>query len=206
MIVFRSVLVLILLLWFLPSRAYSSFVPSTFKLGFEQIQQSSLTNRERKSVGEMKFKSPNRLYFTVTSPDEVTFVTDGKLTYYYTAPFIEGESGELTIQESSDNILSQFFGSLAHGLTDNVNYKVELKGEMNAKIIFEADMARELGVDWAEFVFKSSTREFSNVEKLLLSQSDGTHLTLNFKELQTNVKLEDSVFNFTPPPNTKINR
>jgi outer membrane lipoprotein-sorting protein len=202
----RSLLVVIVLLWLMPSRAMGSFVPSAFKVEFEQVQVSSLTKRERKSAGEMKYKAPNKLFFSVSSPDEVVFVTDGVLTYYYTPPFIEGEAGELTIQESSDNVLSRFFGSLSHGLATNPSYAVEKKSGKQALIKFEETIARDLGVKTAEFFFKGSKQEFSQIQKIHLAQLDGTELTLNFKKIQTDIKLDDTVFDFTPPANTKINR
>lgn len=154
----------------------------------------------------MKYKSPNRLYFKINSPDEVVYVTDGQKTYYYTAPFIDGEAGELTIQDSSENVLARFFSSLKQGLKDGPEYTVEQIDEQKTKVSFKEAMKKEIGIDWASFTFKNKKRDFQQLDKIFLQQDDGTQLTLNLKDLKTNLELDDQVFKFVPPENTKINQ
>jgi outer membrane lipoprotein carrier protein len=206
MIILRFVLLVSFLLWIIPMRAESSFVPSTFHVDFEQIQKSSISKKERVSQGHMKFHHPNKLYFKVTSPDEVVFTTDGKLTYYYTAPFIEGEAGELTIQDSGKNSLTQFFSALSSGLESNKAYQVETLKDNQVKLSFENALKSELSMESATFEFESNTREFDKIKKLVLKQTDGVELTLVFKKIEVNAKVDKSIFEFTPPKNTNIIR
>ncbi len=200
----KAIVLLAFLLWLVPLRAAVSFVPESFVVDFQQIQKSSLTGSERKSNGVLKYKNPGMLYFHVQSPDEVIFVTNNKKTWYYTAPFIEGEEGELSVQDSHKNVLTSFFSSLSHGLKDNDNYTVADLTSNQVKISFKEKLKNDLNVVSALFQFKASKKEFSEISSILIEQEDGTKLTLDFKSVQTQVKLENEVFNFKAPPKTKI--
>jgi len=206
MTILRFILIVSLLMWMIPMRAHSSFVPQQFRVDFEQIQKSSLSKKDRISHGHMKFHHPNKLFFKVTSPDEVVFTTDGKLTYYYTAPFIEGEAGELTIQESGNNSLTKFFSALDSGLETNKTYKVDKLPGNKVKLSFEKELQAELSMESAVFEFEANDQKFDKIQKILLKQTDGVELTLIFKKVDVNTKIDPTIFDFTPPANTNIIR
>lgn len=206
MLIVRFVLLVSFLLWIIPMRAESSFMPSTFQVDFEQIQKSSISKKDRVSQGHMKFHQPNKLYFKITSPDEVIFTTDGKLTYYYTAPFIEGEAGELTIQDTGKNSLTKFFSALNLGLESNKAYQVSSLNNNQVRLVFEKELKTELSMESAVLEFNSSERQFDKIKKITLKQTDGVELSLIFKKIEMNSKVDPAIFEFIPPANTNIIR
>lgn len=180
-----------------------AFLPKSFEAQVEQEQKSSLSGSVRKSQGQMFYRYPGQMRFEIKGIDEVIFVTNGKRTWYYTGPFVEEEPGELTISDDGPNVLTKFFDSFSQGLVTNELYSVK-KEKNSALVEFSKSMQSELGVKTATFTFKSAKLEFSEIEKIILVQEDQREIIIHLKNLSLDKKIEESVFQFTAPANTKI--
>ena len=85
------------------------FIPNTFKAYFKQSYKSSLSGKEKITKGYIEYFYPGRVRFEVTSPDKTIFVSNPQTTWYYNAPFIDGEPGEVLIKKTGKMVISKFF-------------------------------------------------------------------------------------------------
>lgn len=180
-----------------------AFLPKSFEAKIEQEQKSSLSGTTRKSQGQMFYRYPGQMRFEIKGTDEVVFVTNGKRTWYYTGPFVEEEPGELTISDEGPNVLTKFFDSFSRGLVTNDLYTVKKEASL-ALVEFSKNMQSELGVKTATFSFKSKKLDFSEIQKITLVQEDQREIVIHLKNLSIDKKIDQSIFQFTAPPNTKI--
>ena len=184
--------------------AFADFLPSAFSSKFEQTYISTLKGKEKKGEGFIEYKFPGNIRFETNSPSTVIFVSNGVKAWYYRAPFIEGEQGEVTESsaKSGSTIYIKFFDLLKNGLTSNDYYDVK-KGEP-VKITFKPKAQKELGIKESAISFKvKGSQNFSDVDTISLVFSDGKKSTLKLVDLKTSPNFPADRFNFTPPANTK---
>lgn len=184
--------------------AYADFLPQTFSSKFEQEYVSSLKGKVKKGQGVIEYKYPSQIRFETNTPSTVIFVSNGVKAWYYRAPFIEGEQGEVTESSAKEGstIYIKFFDSLKNGLVSNDYYDVK-KGDA-ATLIFKPKAVKELGIKESVLNFKNKgSQKFEELEAIDLVFSDGKKSKLKFVELKVNPSLGADRFNFTPPANTK---
>jgi outer membrane lipoprotein carrier protein len=183
---------------------YADFLPQTFSSKFEQEYTSTLKGKTKKGEGTIEYKYPGQIRFETNTPSTVIFVSNGTKAWYYRAPFIEGEQGEVTESSAKEGstIYIKFFDSLRNGLVSNDYYDVK-KGEPTT-LIFKPKAVKELGIKESLLNFKTKTgQKFEDLEAIDLVFSDGKKSKLKFVELKANPSLGADRFNFTPPANTK---
>ena len=81
----------------------NNFIPDTFKANFKQSYKSSLSGKEKVTEGHIEYFYPGRVRFEITSPDKTIFVSNPTTTWYYNAPFVDGEPGEVLIKKTGKN-------------------------------------------------------------------------------------------------------
>lgn len=200
----KNSLVVLLITSINMSSAFAEFLPAAFSSKFEQTYISTLKGKEKKGGGSIEYKFPGNIRFETNSPSTVIFVSNGAKAWYYRAPFIEGEQGEVTESsaKSGSTIYIKFFDSLKNGLVSNSYYDVK-KGEP-VKITFKPHAQKELGIKESTIAFKTKGNEkFENIDTISLVFSDGKKSTLKLVDLNTAPNFPADRFNFTPPANTK---
>nr|BDT30015.1 outer membrane lipoprotein carrier protein LolA [Bacteriovorax sp. HI3] len=186
------------------SASFADFLPQSFTSKFEQEYTSTLKGKTKRGQGAIEYKYPGQIRFETNTPSTVIFVSNGTKSWYYRAPFIEGEQGEVTEATSKEgsNIYIRFFDSLKNGLVSNDLYDVK-KGEP-ATIIFKAKTSKELGIKESVIYFKTKgSQKFEDVDTIELVFPDGKRSKLKFVDLKVNQGPGADRFNFTPPANTK---
>lgn len=184
--------------------AFADFLPQAFYSKFEQTYISTLKGKEKKGQGSIEYKFPGSIRFETNSPSTVIFVSNGVKAWYYRAPFIEGEQGEVTESSAKDGstIYIKFFDSLKKGLVSNDYYDVK-KGQP-VKLTFKPHAQKELGITDSEISFKvKGSEKFEDIESIALIFSDGKKSTLKLIDLKASQNFPSDRFNFTAPPNTK---
>jgi len=177
-------------------------MPKTFEAQVIQKQKSALSGRIKESRGKLAYKYPGHLRFEIEKPDQITFVSNKFKTWYYTGPFIDGESGEVTISHEGDHILAKFFDSFSKGFKTNSLYKVKIDGE-HVEVTFDKKLQQELGVLSATFFFKTKEHKFEELLKLKILQHDKQELTLMLEDIKFGQDFSDQKFVFQVPENTK---
>ncbi len=186
--------------------ARAEFLPQSFSAKFEQEYVSILKGNTKKGQGTIDYKYPSNIRFETQVPNQITFVSNGVKSWYYRAPFIEGEDGEVTETNAKEgsSVYIKFFDSLKNGLAANSLYDVKNAGDGMHVIIFKPKPAKEFGIKEAILTFKSNKdKEFSALTKIDLLFPDGKKSTLRFVDLKVNPNYDAQKFNFSAPPKTK---
>ena len=183
---------------------HAEFLPKTFSAKFEQEYVSTLKGKMKKGSGFIDYKFPGHIRFESSTPSTVIFTSNGEKAWYYRAPFIDGEQGEVTETSAKNGSMSyiKFFDSLKNGLVSNKYYSVT-NGE-HVRLKFTETSAKILGLRESVLSFKiKGSQKFSDLDYIELIFPDGKKTKLRFIELRTDVTFLLERFNFTSPPNTK---
>lgn len=186
--------------------ARAEFLPQSFTAKFEQEYISILKGNIKKGQGSIDYKYPSNIRFETSTPSQIIFVSNGVKSWYYRAPFIEGEEGEVTESKAQEgsSVYIKFFDSLKNGLSANSQYDVKNAGDGMHVIAFKAKTAKEFGIKEAILTFNSvKDKEFSELKKIDLLFLDGKKTTLKFMDLKVNPNFDAQKFNFVAPPKTK---
>lgn len=186
--------------------ARGEFLPQSFSAKFEQEYVSILKGNTKKGEGSIEYKYPSNIRFETSTPSQVIFVSNGVKAWYYRAPFIEGEEGEVseTSAKESNSVYIRFFDSLKNGLSSNSLYDVKNAGDGMHVVTFKSKTAKDFGIKEAVLTFNSAKdKDFSELKKIDLLFPDGKKSTLKFVNLKVNPAMDASHFNFVAPPKTK---
>ena len=187
------------------AKSKNGFLPKNFKSSFVQEHKSKLKGKIVKSYGKVEYSFPSQIRFEIDKPDKLIYVSNKKLSWYYTAPFIEGEPGTLNIRKSEGNGLHRFFDSLKGGLTSNKLYKVKKSG-VTAQVTFSKKIAKELEIAFAVFKFKEKGFQFTSLKTIEVTYLDKRKVKLDFTKINTNISFKKDHFTFNAPKNTRINQ
>lgn len=172
----------------------------TFTSSFSQTQTHKVLGTKKESLGRIFIKRPDKFLWQTESPDPSLMVSNGTKTWFYTAPFREGEKGQVLIKKSAD-VHSQLIIDLLSGtgnLKKSFNIKqlnptlFELKPQKNTRA---GDVVR------IELEIEKST---NLVYKVTLFSSTGNQTALTLKDTTLGPNLSDKMFEYTPPPNTEV--
>ncbi|HLE11598.1 MAG: hypothetical protein A2504_05435 [Bdellovibrionales bacterium RIFOXYD12_FULL_39_22] len=182
----------------------SSFIPATFSAEFDHVQKSTLSGREKIDPGSLKYRYPSNIRFEFLGKNKITFVSNPKTSWYYTAPVIKGEAGSLSQENTTKSGPVKFFDILKNGLSNNSNYSVIAE---NGHYVLQLNDAlkKEMGIAKAILVFAEGKSDFSNIKSIELNYVNKNPVTLKFKSITKDVTLADSNFSFEAPTNTLIN-
>ena len=186
--------------------ARAEFLPQSFSAKFEQEYISILKGNTKKGQGSIDYKYPSNIRFETSTPSQIIFVSNGIKSWYYRAPFIEGEEGEVTESKAQEgnSVYIKFFDSLKNGLAANPLYDVRNAGDGVHVIIFKAKSAKEFGIKEAILTFNSAKdKNFSELKKIDLLFPDGKKTSMKFMDLKINSSHDGSKFNFVAPPKTR---
>ena len=186
--------------------AHAEFLPQSFSAKFEQEYISILKGNTKKGQGLIDYKYPSNIRFETSTPSQVLFVSNGVKSWYYRAPFIEGEEGEVTESKANEasSVYIKFFDSLKNGLSANSLYDVKNAGDGMHVITFKAKVAKEFGIKEAVLTFNSiKDKEFGALKKIDILFPDGKKSTLIFVDLKVNPSFDAQKFNFVAPPKTR---
>ena len=200
----KKILIVMASMFLMSSIAFADFLPQSFSAKFEQEYVSALKGRVKKGQGSIEYKYPGQIRFESNTPSTVIYVSNSVKAWYYRAPFIEGEQGEVTESKATEGSTTyiKFFDSLKNGLISNNYYDVK-KGEAVA-LTFKAKAVKELGIKQSILYFKNKeSQKFDEIESIELLFSDGKKSKLKFVDLKVNQNPSADRFNFVAPANTK---
>ncbi len=188
--------VLVLLLLFASASSFA-FLPKSFTANFEQVRKSIISGKVKKSVGTIDYKYPSNLRLEMKGEESLVLVSNRQKTWYYRPPFIEGEKGELTVNESGKTELSGFFDILKNGLKSGPLYNVASKG-LEVELSFTKSGMTRSGLKKATLVF-AKKKDFAHLKSIHIVQKTNKQLTLNLSDVKIDVKLLPERFVFTVP-------
>jgi outer membrane lipoprotein-sorting protein len=187
---------------------WAQFLPDSFKANYEERYLSATQNKEKKSNGVIHYQHPRKLRFEVIKPDPALFISNPQNSWYYTPPFIEGEEGQVVIQEPNKLILIKLLDVLRQGLVDNKFYKVK-KENISATLFFNSPYEKEFKMDKVILHSFKKMAEVTNIKDLSeldLFYQNGQKVTLGFSQFESPVTFAADHFVFKVPPKTKVTK
>ncbi len=184
-----------------------SFLPPSFKARFTQEYISSLRREKRTSQGAIHYRYPGQIRFSIQGKQSISFVSNSKKSWYYTAPFIEGEPGELITSAGKSgqkqNPYARLFDILRQGLIDNRYYKVAKKSKQATSTLSFTPAGVSATQIKSAIIFFKGQKSFDKIKRIELVFADGKDFALNLSSIEINVNFKKGHFVFVPPPNTR---
>lgn len=194
----RWFLVLILTYFLLSTVDAATLIPRAFKADF--IQQTEGRVSGKQEAIELNYQFPSRIKLKTVS--DVTYICNEKKVWIYTAPFLDGEKGQLQVGESSKYCYSKIFDALQSGTKNNKLYTIEEK-KLSTIIKFTKAASEQLQVSQAVFSYDKQ-KNIKNLKEILLVYNNGApNLTLILKKLNSVEKFPENYFVFEAPKNTE---
>lgn len=184
----------------------ASFVPESFSANFEESFVSVATGKEKKSFGKIDYKYPGHIRFEKKSPDVSIFVSNPEKSWYYVPPFVKGEKGEVTIQESNKLVLTKFLDALKNGIENSKLFTHQYNNK-ELTLVFTAAIQKDTHLKEATLIADSEAKKIKSLkefDRLQLVYNDGRKVTLKFVDLKEGESFSKSHFEFDIPGNTKI--
>lgn len=182
----------------------SAFLPTSFRADFSQEEKSLVSGRVKKSEGSIEYRRPGRIRFEIDKPNKIVFVGNPEKTWYYTAPAIAGEPGQVTVSRGAQHPILKFFDVLGAGLENNKSYTVAKKDGV-ATLTFQAQAQKDFNLKSA-ILKTGKDYNFSNLNEIAVTLNDGKTIRLELKKNQANVALPESRFRFEVPANTRTHQ
>jgi outer membrane lipoprotein carrier protein len=177
------------------------FKASTLTADFTESDQSATTKQTKKSSGKIQFKRPGKLYWETLKPDHNILISDGKKFWFYTPPFDEGEAGQY-IEKDASKVQTKFAQGLLAG---TFSYNVS-SGNMTVKQVNATDFIvipkKGTGGTVKQAILKVDPNQ-KLITGIDLVHKGGNTSQINLSNIQLAKPLDDSLFHFTPPPNTE---
>jgi len=188
----------------LVANSKKDFVPSSFRVKFEQSFKSTISGKLNKSQGQLGYRYPGQFRFEVFSPDKSIFVSNGKKSWYYTPPFDKDEEGEVVEKNDPGPFLPEFFDALKKGLKSGSIFTVEKKKDFYL-ITFSKDFSKKIGKSSTKLFFSTSNpTDISSLKEMVIVGTDNSEVHLVLSDFDEQPGSIESDFVFKIPPKTHI--
>ena len=174
---------------------------ATFTAKFVQIKEVAALKSIERSEGRIYLKRPDKVRWETHDPDANVLVSDGKVFWFYTPPFDEGERGQVIIRRATQ-VQTRFASSLLSGAFSRIEgTEIEAHGASRFTIVPAPGTAGD--VLSAEVTVSPSKLI---VTKVVLSHAGGNRSEIALSMVELGRKLGDEMFVFQAPPDTDVLR
>jgi len=170
---------------------------STISAHFSQTDHNKSLDRKKISSGKIFVKRPGKIRWETEAPDPNLLVSNGKIFWFYTPPFDEGESGQV-IERRSSEVQSRLATALLSGDFSKVSgIKAQQKNPSTFLIKPKSGTA---GTVIQAFITLDLSKNL--IQKVTLQHRGGNESEITLSEIELGQPLADALFVFTAPPNT----
>ncbi len=162
-------------------------------------EKSSFQGRIRTEKGELYLRKPGRMRWDYTLPAGKLFVSDGKYIYLYTPSDNRYERMPLKETEDMRAPLAFLLGRLNFG-QDFKEFRSQPDGRGN---VFLTAIPKSDKMPYTEVSFLVTPND-DVIHWLRVRGQDGSEMEFSFDAEKKNPPLNDSLFNFKPPPGAEI--
>jgi len=173
-----------------------------FSADFIQYSGVSKTNlnQTRQDVGHLYLAKGHKMRFLYTLPEERQWVSNGKTVYFYDLE--ERTWSQEPVKESTADMLPLMYLVGQSGLKKNFSFS-----ELTRKPSIEGDRVIRLQLKKKSEDVKEIEIEVDPQRKLivwmLIVDTNDLRNQFMFSNIRTNSNIQDSFFEFTPPPGTR---
>ena len=179
-----------------------SFLPPSFRADYEQTIKKKISGKLKRAVGRIEYRYPGNIRFEQTRPENVIWVSNPKTTWFYQAPFVKGEPGNLRTTPTNAESPAKIFDLLKNGLKESHAYTVVKKSDHKIELIFKPKKTPSK-FQKAILTFRGSP-VFKNLRSIKMLEKNGNPLELTFQSLDIGVAFKPEHFVFVAPPNTRL--
>ncbi len=173
---------------------------STVKsLSAEFFQESEHPAIKKKTLaqGRVFFKSPNRFRWLILSPPGEEVISDGKTLWIYQPDL--SQVIKSTAQRGIPAMVVRLIGALRNIKKE---FSVQYQGKTNGTIALRLSPKQQLPEIEKLILFVDSKEFF--VVKIELKDSFGRTTSISFRNVVLNPVLDESLFQYTPPPGVTV--
>lgn len=175
----------------------ANFTQTTKSNGKKTVQKKGLTSQHLNQTfqGVMKVERPGKFFWETTSPSKQTIVTSGKTVWIYDPDLQQAVRQNLSDQVANTPAL------LLSGNTAQIMQSYRVAQPDRSKTYYTLTPKAK------DSAFQNLTISFgaNGVPTLMiLNDSLGQTTSVSFNQVNKNVKIPASTFNFTPPKGTDI--
>ncbi|MEW6056221.1 MAG: outer membrane lipoprotein carrier protein LolA [Bdellovibrionota bacterium] len=169
----------------------------TLTAEFHQVQRNLALGTEKKSSGRLFIKSPDMFRWQTVDPEPSILVSNGKKVWYYTPPFRKEEKGQVLVRRTAETQSKLAIDVLSGQSKLEKNFNIESLEPRKYRLV---PLKPTADIEHIELHLESPT---DLVYKLILFTKTGNQTELTLKGTTLGPRLPDTMFNFTPPPNTE---
>ena len=171
----------------------------TLSADFSQVNEdAALTGKKKQSSGKILVKRP-KIRWEIQKPNPSLLISDGQSYWFYTPPFDEGERGQVIVKKASQ-IQSKLVDALLSGsFTPEQFSKIIPKGDRVFQLVPKLGTSGTVALATIEV-----DSEKKLIQKVSLEHKGGNRTEVTLSNIDLGTSLEDSLFRFSPPPNTDV--
>jgi outer membrane lipoprotein carrier protein len=171
----------------------------TLSADFTQVTDDAILGQKKKSSGKIFVKRPSQVRWETTIPDPSLFVSNGKMSWFYSPPFDEGERGQV-IERKSSEVQSKLANALLSGsFSIAKDMKITAQGQSHFMLIPKPGSAGTVTQANIEI-----HPEKKLIQKVTLEHKGGNKSEISLNNIQLGIPLGGDLFVFHPPKNTDI--
>jgi outer membrane lipoprotein carrier protein len=163
---------------------------------FVQTVQDTNNNQLQETIGQMSLQRPGKFRWQVQSPSKQLLIADGNKVWFY-----DMDLAQITVQKqqnTSKNSPAMLLSSSTESLAQDFSI-TQLPSPMTGKIFqlmpkIKSDLFKSINLDF----FKDQLSSMQMVDNF------GQTTTINFDQVKTNLKLNQSLFHFAPPKGVDV--
>lgn len=153
--------------------------------------------------GKIILKKPDKIYVEFTKPLTQKIISDGKFIWIYIPELNQAIKQEVSLGDIDDPILA--IGKLFETLQKD--YDIVLAGDENVdgEDTYLLDFTPKKGNENLPKMKASiSKKSWIPVKSDIIEKQHLVNISIIFKNIKTNIKISNSIFEFTPPKDVEI--
>lgn len=173
----------------------------TLTADFTETSQVAALKQTKKSSGSLQFKRPGKVHWETKTPDKNLLIGDGKKFWYYTPPFDPTDSGQYMEKDASkvQTKLAQVLLSASFS-SDAAMRAMQIKQVSPTEFALIPRKGTAGSVREARIKIDPAQKLITEVD---LTHRGGNKSQIVLSKIELGKPLDESLFHFTPPPNTE---
>jgi outer membrane lipoprotein-sorting protein len=181
-------------------------IPHKFEANFNQVFKKLSDGKESKSSGKISYFYPGKVRVDVLEPafQKLTFVSNGKQSWYYTPPFDAEEKGEVVIRPSKKLPIVSLLDLLVS--EKEFAKKFEVKKSSGTEIVLNVkpDSIKKIGLKTVRLHGDKVIKRLEDLTSIDVVYEDDREIVIKFVAVTERKDFPESTFNFVVPPRTNV--
>ena len=174
---------------------------TTFKCSFVQYSFYKSANLLEEYHGTLYLKRPSFMRWDYTLPEVQSIISNGKKIWYYYPKENQVNVGKLSKNSNEMNLIFMILRGIGK-IEDEFNYSL-IQGKDNKNFYYLQLIPKNPAVLIRRIILTIDKKNF-NICQTHIFYVNGDIVKLIIKNPEFNINLENSLFNFIPPPGVEV--